>query len=50
MELIIMSEEREKCPSCGGTSFTASTELHGKKWIWKKVCKSCGYVLEERKM
>jgi len=43
-----MHGERERCKSCGSTNFIFSTELEGNKWVWKRICKNCGELLETR--
>ena len=45
---MMMDEKSERCKACRGTNFTFSTEMKGNKWVWKKICKSCGEMLEER--
>ena len=46
-ELIIMVEKQEKCKFCGGRRYILSTEREGKKWVCKRICKSCGKMAEE---
>jgi len=43
-----MYEKSERCKVCRSTKFTFSTKLNGNKWIWEKICKGCGEVLETR--
>ncbi len=43
-----MDEKSERCKICRSTKYISSTEMKNGKWIWKKICKGCGEVLEER--
>ncbi|MBL7169877.1 MAG: hypothetical protein ISS48_02565 [Candidatus Aenigmarchaeota archaeon] len=41
-----MAKKQEKCQFCGGSHFILSTEKEGKKWVCKKICKSCNKIAD----